>query len=104
MHSQQKYFLLFLSDLGVTTSSASIYSLLALCVTDPELQRHLQAEIDTNIGKRVPHLKDRSQCPYVEAAILELMRYVTMVPTSVPHKTTKDVELKGHLLPKGTQV
>jgi len=42
--------------------------------------------------------------PYVEATILELLRYKTLVPFSVPHRTMKDTEVGGYFIPAGTTV
>jgi len=41
--------------------------------------------------------------PYVEATILELFRYKTLVPMVV-HCTLKDTEVGGYFVPKGTMV
>lgn len=37
---------------------------------------------------------------YVEAVLFEVQRFGTIVPTSVPHRTTKDVHLEGFVIPK----
>ena len=42
--------------------------------------------------------------PYVEATILELLRYKTIVPLAVTHSTLKDAEVGGYFIPKGTAV
>ena len=41
--------------------------------------------------------------PYVEATILEVMRYKTLLPV-VPHKTLQDTEVGGYFVPCGTMV
>jgi len=42
--------------------------------------------------------------PYVEATILELHRYKTLVLFAVPHQTLKDTEVDGYFIPAGTTV
>jgi len=42
--------------------------------------------------------------PYVEATILELMRYKTLFPLAVLHRTLKDTEVGGYFVPEGTTV
>jgi len=41
--------------------------------------------------------------PYVEATILELLRYKTIGPLTA-HCTLKDTEVVGYFIPKGTTV
>ena len=42
--------------------------------------------------------------PYVEATILELLRYKTLGPMALPHRTMKDTELDGYFIPAGATV
>jgi len=42
--------------------------------------------------------------PYVEATILELMRYKTVVPFAILHCTLKDTEVGGYFVPAKTIV
>jgi len=42
--------------------------------------------------------------PYAEATILELLRYKTVGPFSLPHNTMKDTEVGGYFIPAGTTV
>lgn len=42
---------------------------------------------DTVIGRdRQPRLSDRIQLPYIEAFILEIYRYTSFVPFTIPHR------------------
>ena len=42
--------------------------------------------------------------PYVEAFVLEVLRYSSMIPLGAVHRTTEDVEFHGFRIPKGTRV
>ena len=42
--------------------------------------------------------------PYVEATILELLRYKTVVPLGAMHNKLKDTEVGGYFIPRGTSV
>ena len=88
----------------MATTSIAIYTLLGLCATYPEVQERIQAEVEDVIGERHPSLSDRGALPYTEACLIELLRYLSHVPTLLPHKATKDTTLCGYELPKGTQV
>ncbi|XP_029091992.1 cytochrome P450 1A2 isoform X2 [Monodon monoceros] len=67
-------------------TTAISWSLLYL-VTNPEIQRKIQEELDTVIGRaRRPRLSDRSQLPYLEAFILETFRHSSFVPFTIPHR------------------
>ena len=56
------------------------------------------------IGKRQPCLSDRKTLVYIEAAILEVLRYSSITPVSIPHCTTEDTTIGGFDIPKDTQV
>jgi len=42
--------------------------------------------------------------PYVEATILEVLRYKTLAPLAITHCALKDTEVGGFFVPKGTTV
>ncbi|KAH9894363.1 cytochrome P450 [Cubamyces lactineus] len=71
----------------------------------PEVQRKAQAEIDEIIGHdRLPTLDDRDRLPYLNALVLEVLRWIPVAPIGFPHQLTKDDFHAGYFLPKGTQV
>jgi cytochrome P450 len=68
----------------------------------PEVQRKAQAEIDRVIGTgRLPTVADRDNLPYINAIVKEALRWHTVVPLCVPHKTDEDDVVNGFLIPKG---
>jgi cytochrome P450 len=47
----------------------------------PEVQKKAQAEIDAVVGNdRLPSFSDRSQLPYVEALVKEVLRWNVVAP------------------------
>ena len=90
---------------GFETSATTIRWALALLADHPDVQRRLQEEIDSVVPRdRLPSLDDKQKLPYMEAAILEIMRFKTLAPLGVPHITMCDTEVVGHFIPKGTMV
>lgn len=53
-----------------------------------------------------PSVSDKERLPYTGAAILELLRYTSISPFSVPHTAVRDVRVdyNKYLIPKGTTV
>ncbi|XP_005393602.1 PREDICTED: cytochrome P450 1A2 isoform X2 [Chinchilla lanigera] len=69
-----------------TVTTAITWSLMYL-VTKPEIQKKIQKELDTVIGRdRRPQLADRPRLPYLEAFILEVFRHSSFVPFTIPHR------------------
>ncbi|KAF9002124.1 cytochrome P450 [Cyathus striatus] len=87
-----------------TTYSALSHFILGM-VLFPEYQRKAQQEIDRVVGtNRLPELSDRKSLPYVEAILQEVLRWNTVVPSGVPHRSITDDVYNGMFIPKGTVV
>ncbi|GCC17288.1 hypothetical protein chiPu_0020524 [Chiloscyllium punctatum] len=68
----------------------------------PEKVHH---EIDVMIGQhKEPSWMDRVKLPYTNAVIHEALRLGNVIPLNIPRQTTKDVQLRGYRIPKGTTV
>uniref|UniRef100_A0AAX7UTD4 Cytochrome P450, family 2, subfamily X, polypeptide 9 n=2 Tax=Astatotilapia calliptera TaxID=8154 RepID=A0AAX7UTD4_ASTCA len=64
-----------------------------------------QHEIDRVLdGKDRASFEDRHNMPYVQAVIHEVQRVANTVPLSVFHCTTRDTELMGYSIPRGTVI
>ncbi|MGH0120230.1 UNVERIFIED_CONTAM: hypothetical protein FKN15_056555 [Acipenser sinensis] len=71
----------------------------------PEVQERCHQEMVREVGyDRPPSINDKDRLPYVEATIREIQRVGNIAPIGVPRQVTKDTELCGYTLPKGTQV
>ncbi|KAI8493799.1 cytochrome P450 2 sub U member 1 [Branchiostoma belcheri] len=86
-----------------TTSNTLLWSLLYMTL-NPDIQNKVQQELDAVVGVGLPTLSHRSQLPYVNACLLEVMRIRTIVPLSLPHATSETVKVRRYDIPKGTQV
>ncbi|KAJ8036768.1 Cytochrome P450 1A1 [Holothuria leucospilota] len=90
---------------GTDTSIFTMTWAVNLLVQYPEIQAKVAAEVDKVVGRdRLPSLADRENLPYTTATLYEIMRYSSIVPLSVPHATSKDVEIGGYTIPEGTWV
>ena len=71
----------------------------------PEVQSKAQAELDSMIGShRLPEFGDQSSLPYVCAVVKELLRWRSVVPIGIPHRSLDDDEYRGYFIPKGSVV
>ncbi|XP_036064536.1 cytochrome P450 2D3-like isoform X3 [Onychomys torridus] len=97
---------LVVSDLfaaGMVTSSITLAWALLLIILHPDVQRRVHQEIDEVIGQaRRPEMADQASMPYTNAVIHEVQQFADIVPTNLPHMTSRDVEVQGFLIPKGT--
>ncbi|XP_035296682.1 cytochrome P450 2D27 isoform X2 [Cricetulus griseus] len=88
---------------GMVTTSTTLSWALLLMILHPDVQSRVQQEIDDVIGKiRRPEMADQARMPYTNAVIHEVQRFGDIVPLNVPHMTSRDVEVQGFLIPKGT--
>ena len=51
-------------------------------ILNPDVMRKAQAEIDAVVGQdRLPSFADRQSLPYINALVLEVMRWHSVTPT-----------------------
>ncbi|CAH1794024.1 unnamed protein product, partial [Owenia fusiformis] len=90
---------------GITTTESIIETGILILMNYPDIQKKIQMSIDAKLGReRFPTLDDRHNLPYVDAFILETLRYTSNVPLAAPHKATKDTSLGEYFIPKDTQI
>ncbi|XP_044213790.1 cytochrome P450 2F2-like [Thunnus albacares] len=90
---------------GTDTTSNTLLTGFLYLMTHPHIQERCQQEIDQVLeGKDRASFEDRNNMPYMQAVIHEVQRIANTVPLSVFHCTTKDTELMGYSIPKGTMI
>ncbi|XP_075717026.1 cytochrome P450 2K1-like isoform X3 [Rhinoderma darwinii] len=93
-----------LINAGTDTTSASLRWCLLMMIKYPHYQEKVQDEITKVIGLAQPTYSHRLQMPFTNAVIHETQRISNIVPMSLPHETTRDVNFRGYNLPKGTHI
>ncbi|KAK0469239.1 cytochrome P450 [Desarmillaria tabescens] len=90
---------------GADTTVSSIHAFFKAMTLFPEIQAKAQAEIDTVVGSdRLPGFHDREHLPYINALVLEVIRWHTVTPTAVPHRAIEDDVYDGYFIPKGSLI
>ncbi|KAA0724464.1 Cytochrome P450 2F2 [Triplophysa tibetana] len=103
--SQLIMYILDLHFAGTDTTSNTLLTAFLYLMNHPDVQARCQREIDDVLeSKDHASFEDRHNMPYTQAVIHEVQRVANTVPLSVFHCTTKDTELMGYNIPKGTLV
>ncbi|XP_054907227.1 cytochrome P450 2D17-like isoform X2 [Poeciliopsis prolifica] len=90
---------------GTDTTSNTLLTGFLYLMNYPHIQERCQQEIDQVLdGKDRVTFEDRLSMPYMQAVIHEIQRIANTVPLSAFHCTTKDTDLMGYSIPKGTMI
>ncbi|XP_030576986.1 cytochrome P450 2K1-like isoform X3 [Archocentrus centrarchus] len=89
---------------GTETTSTTLRWALLFMAKYPKIQDEVQEELRRVIGDRQVQVADRKNLPFTDAVIHETQRLSSIVPTALPHKTTRDITFHGHFIEKGTTV
>lgn len=90
---------------GSETVRSVVEWLILLVAQNQDHQRKIQAEIDDIIGRnRLSIWPDIKDMPYTNAFIMEMQRWITLVPLNLLRYTLADTELDGYFIPKHTYV
>ncbi|TFY79434.1 hypothetical protein EWM64_g4580 [Hericium alpestre] len=88
---------------GADTTVCAKYSFFLAMVLYPEVQKKAQEELDAVVGNdRLPMINDRSQLPYIDAIVKEVLRWSPVAPLGIPHRATEDDIHDGYFIPKGS--
>ncbi|KAJ3755986.1 cytochrome P450 [Lentinula raphanica] len=88
---------------GADTTVSDQYSVFLAMVHFLEVLRKAQAEIDAVVGNdRLPAFSDREHLPYLNAFLTEALRWNSVAPTGVPHRSMEDDIIGGYFIPKGS--
>ncbi|KAE9387845.1 cytochrome P450 [Gymnopus androsaceus JB14] len=87
-----------------TTSTATSTIFLAL-VCNPDILKKGQAAVDAIVGDdRLPGIVDEGKIPYVDALVMEGLRWRPVLPLGIAHHTASADIYKGYYIPANTIV
>ncbi|XP_031168506.1 cytochrome P450 2K1-like [Sander lucioperca] len=89
---------------GTDTTGNTLQWCLLFMAKYPHFQDQVQAELSRVVGSRQVRVEDRMNLPYTDAVIHETQRLASIVPMSIPHKTSRDVTFQGYFIKEGTTV
>ncbi|XP_032081237.1 cytochrome P450 2C31-like [Thamnophis elegans] len=90
---------------GTETTFATLMWALLLLINHPDIQEKVQKEIEDVFGfSGTISYQDRKKLPYTNAVFHEMQRLKYILLAGVPRQSTKDVKIRGYLIPKGTVI
>lgn len=97
-----KYTLYESAVAGMESTPQALLWILVACLLHPEAVKRAQESLDRVVGQsRLPTFADRNDLPYVDALILETLRWRPVAPSGVPHRCAAGDEYKGMRIPAG---
>ncbi|KAI0693296.1 cytochrome P450 [Cerioporus squamosus] len=90
---------------GADTTYSTLQVFFLAMAIYPDVQKKAQAELDAIVGpNRLPGHSDRPSLPYISAIVKETLRWGTVLPFSLPHRSIEDMEYDGYFIPAGTML
>ncbi|CAO2834962.1 unnamed protein product [Amaranthus hypochondriacus] len=100
-----KHFLFDLFVAGTDTTSTTLEWAMTELLRNPKIISKAQIEMDKILGKNQSvQESDIEKLPYLQAIVKETFRVHPPNPFLVPHKSEKDVQLGGYLVPKNSTI
>ncbi|KAH9945402.1 cytochrome P450, partial [Epithele typhae] len=90
---------------GSETVAATLHTFFLAMLLHPEVLARARQELEAAIGTtRLPSFDDIDAVPYLDAVVMEVIRWQPAVPMVIPHKLCADDTYKGYHLEKGSVV
>ena len=88
---------------GADTSATTFEWMMIYLIKNPEAQINARKELESTIGlSERANYDDRHLTPYNEAVIHEVHRMASIVPMSIFHYVTQDMQVESFKVPSGT--
>ncbi|KAG8881299.1 hypothetical protein FRB97_009713 [Tulasnella sp. 331] len=95
-------FTLFGAGSETTAGTLSVFMLAMLLY--PVVQAKVRAELDQVFGDRFPDVGGRESTPYLNAVLLEVLRWHPIIPAGIPRQLKQHDTYNGYHIPSGTFV
>ncbi|KAG2065417.1 cytochrome P450 [Suillus decipiens] len=93
------------NEVKAQMTATTLHAFLLAMVLYPDIQTQARAEIDQAVGyDKMPCLNDRASLPYLDAILLEVLRWHAIIPLGIPHATSNDDVYDGYFIPKGSKL
>nr|QBG49707.1 cytochrome P450 [Pueraria candollei var. mirifica] len=104
-HETVKGVILAMLVAGSETSATTMEWALSLLLNHPEKMNKVRDEIDTYVGQdqKLNEL-DTTKLKYLQNVITETLRLYPVAPLLIPHKSSKDCNVGGFDIPRGTML
>nr|XP_060623359.1 cytochrome P450 2D17-like [Anolis sagrei ordinatus] len=89
---------------GLETISTPMKWALLILANHPDVQDKIFKEIEDVVGSSNICYDDHKRLPYTHAVIHEVQRYRYPMLVGVARQTTRDVHMRGYIIPKGTYI
>jgi len=90
---------------GAETTAAALDVFILAMICYPDVMKKAQAQIDSVVGRsRLPTFKDLDSLPYLRAMSKEILRWRSIAPMALAHRSTKDDVYQDFFIPKGTLI
>ena len=89
---------------GVPTTSTTILWAIYFVACHPNIQDRLYQELRDVVGVNCISVNDKNRLPFLEATVLETLRYSTVLPLAVPHYTERETTVGPYRVPQDTIV
>ncbi|EGC32922.1 hypothetical protein DICPUDRAFT_81297 [Dictyostelium purpureum] len=89
---------------GMETTGGVIEWMVLNLTNNIDIQNKLYKELLSNNFLSYPSINEASNYPYFNACVKETMRRSPIASMGPPRLCTKDIEIGGYIIPKGTQI
>ncbi|KAG8859729.1 hypothetical protein FRB96_004303 [Tulasnella sp. 330] len=90
---------------GSESTAGTLCTFVLAMLLYPEVQEKARAEIDRVVGEgRLPTITSKDSTPYLNAVLLETLRWHPVLPIGVPHRLVQEDVYEGQVIPAGTTV